>query len=644
MRWPKVAIMVGGVVLGAGFLYGPVSSALASRQGPVAGSDGPASLSVTITSLPPWAFADVTVTGPEFYFRYVPRSVTLWGVRPGTYVVHAGPVRVRSGEQYPVTPEVSVLLQAGGHSVVQVSYADTVPSTTKVPAASTVTGLSGSPAGPATLTLSSLPGGGLAVGDVLAIGVTTATPDGFLGKVTAFSHTGTGYSVSTVPATLEEAMPDGVIDPSWTEPSQDEPVDGSGLSCGAGASLSVTDQPSLIPGFDFAAQWGTSVSSMTFEASGTLTQQLQAAVDGAASCQIDDQRLSETTFLPITIDIGIPVTFVPFLEWDLSADVSTQASLTEGATLTDTVTAGVEYANGQLTPVSNFTHEFTPQVPAPDLQADLSASIGPKFGLLLYGVAGPEVNLDGSLALDVAPGGSPAWTLTGGLDAGGGLTVPTLDFDESDPSIISYSADLDTAPPVITATPLGAGTVGTSYNQTLTASDGTPPYTWSVSSGALPPGLSLDSTTGAISGTPSQSGSFSFTTQVTDSSDSILNPSGQTTTASESITVGGGPPVPEITSATTYTQGQLVYFDIHYTDPGNDAEGFGFVGVNGSGWAEENHPFTSPSYGIVGPDSIAYPFNEECGTAQQYDSYVQAWIYDTAGERSTPVVIHLVCS
>lgn len=51
-----------------------------------------------------------------------------------------------------------------------------------------------------------------------------------------------------------------------------------------------------------------------------------------------------------------------------------------------------------------------------------------------------------------------------------------------------------------------------------------------------------------------------------------------------------------------------------------------------------------PSYGIVGSDSIAYPFNEGCGTAQQYDSYVEAWIYDTAGDRSAPVVIHLVCT
>jgi serine/threonine protein kinase len=104
------------------------------------------------------------------------------------------------------------------------------------------------------------------------------------------------------------------------------------------------------------------------------------------------------------------------------------------------------------------------------------------------------------------------------------------------------------------------------------------------------------------------------------------------------------PQVPQISSVATYQSGVLVYFDIHYTDPGNDAEGFGFVGVNGAGWAEENHPFTSPSYGIVGTDSISYPFNLACGSSQQYDSWVKAWIYDTAGTRSKPVVIHLVCT
>jgi hypothetical protein len=102
--------------------------------------------------------------------------------------------------------------------------------------------------------------------------------------------------------------------------------------------------------------------------------------------------------------------------------------------------------------------------------------------------------------------------------------------------------------------------------------------------------------------------------------------------------------VPQITSVQTYTSGVLVYFSIHYADPGHDAEGFGFVGVNGAGWAEEQHPFSSPSYGIVGTGSIAYPFNLGCGTAQARQSYVEAWIYDTAGVRSQSVIIQLVCT
>jgi len=44
------------------------------------------------------------------------------------------------------------------------------------------------------------------------------------------------------------------------------------------------------------------------------------------------------------------------------------------------------------------------------------------------------------------------------------------------------------------------------------------------------------------------------------------------------------------------------------------------------------------------PLSIAYPFNSGCGTPQQISSYVEVWIYDTAGAQSDPVTLHLVCS
>jgi len=69
----------------------------------------------------------------------------------------------------------------------------------------------------------------------------------------------------------------------------------------------------------------------------------------------------------------------------------------------------------------------------------------------------------------------------------------------------------------LATTALPAGTVGTDYSATLSATGGTTPYTWAVTSGALPRGLHLDKTTGVISGKPKQASTATFTITVTDS-------------------------------------------------------------------------------------------------------------------------------
>ncbi|HVG23887.1 MAG TPA: ice-binding family protein [Thermoanaerobaculia bacterium] len=72
--------------------------------------------------------------------------------------------------------------------------------------------------------------------------------------------------------------------------------------------------------------------------------------------------------------------------------------------------------------------------------------------------------------------------------------------------------------PIITVNPatLPNGTVGTAYNQAVTASGGTAPYAYSVSSGALPTGLILNPATGVISGTPTTAAIFNFTITAAD--------------------------------------------------------------------------------------------------------------------------------
>jgi hypothetical protein len=103
----------------------------------------------------------------------------------------------------------------------------------------------------------------------------------------------------------------------------------------------------------------------------------------------------------------------------------------------------------------------------------------------------------------------------------------------------------------------------------------------------------------------------------------------------------------------TFREGILVFFRVFFTDPNNDAKGFGF---RGSRWAEETHPFSSPSYGRMaarrsGADpkfydsiTIEYPFNHGCGTGSEIESDVEVWIYDSAGLISQSVTVPLACS
>jgi hypothetical protein len=103
------------------------------------------------------------------------------------------------------------------------------------------------------------------------------------------------------------------------------------------------------------------------------------------------------------------------------------------------------------------------------------------------------------------------------------------------------------------------------------------------------------------------------------------------------------PPAPRITGTYTYQQGSRVFFEVSYSDPGHNAAGFGFVGVQGSDTREQDYLFSNPADGIVAGNSIAYPLEQGCGTGQEYTSTVEAWIYNKDGVRSKPVVIHLAC-
>jgi hypothetical protein len=123
-----------------------------------------------------------------------------------------------------------------------------------------------------------------------------------------------------------------------------------------------------------------------------------------------------------------------------------------------------------------------------------------------------------------------------------------------------------TPPPVsITTTSLLTATAGTAYSNALSATGGTLPYTWTLSSGSLPSGITVLSS-GSISGTTSQSGSFTATIEVTDSSSPKL-----TSSKSLTLTVIAAVAITIAPTTATVTSGASTQFTASVTNTSNVA-------------------------------------------------------------------------
>ena len=95
--------------------------------------------------------------------------------------------------------------------------------------------------------------------------------------------------------------------------------------------------------------------------------------------------------------------------------------------------------------------------------------------------------------------------------------------------------------PTITSGAPPAGTVGTPYSFTFTAT-GTAPITWSIVTGAAPTGLTLNPATGVLSGTPTTAGPSGFLVQA-------ANGTAPNATQNVSITIAAAVLLPAVTLA-----------------------------------------------------------------------------------------------
>ena len=311
----------------------------------------------------------------------------------------------------------------------------------------------------------------LEVGDVITVGVTPATPQGFIGTVLAVRGEGEGaIVVEAEPATLADVVEQGVLAFSTTLSPTDvvstttyyDGIDPLGVPDGLQPSdvshsfypiakkvdllqdsrhkLELDGSLCFSLDVDFSASvhvWRSNELSFVT----TVRETAKIELTGEANLPAFDRTfpLVDYTLTPLTLWVGpVPVVLTPVITVSVTATGSLVASFHTGVEQSLTFSAGLHYRNGgweQVRPQLRPDFSYTPLTFDAGLQA--TAGVRPQLALRLYGLVGPTLAVTVSARADVTPFARPAWRLLCGFDVRAGVEFTVLGYFE-----LSYDAAL----------------------------------------------------------------------------------------------------------------------------------------------------------------------------------------------------------
>jgi hypothetical protein len=402
-------------------------------------------------------------------------------------------------------------------------------------------------------------------GDVIVSGVTDATPNVLLRKVTNVSTGGSEITVETAEATLEDAIEEG-------ESFAEEPLTANDIESFVPLIEGVTlrmpgEGAALGPAAVQAVQSCLSLNSVLFDHDGdSSTKNDQIRINGDAclspifrfgisvswfklrhlvfsaglsesiSLQLDAQfsasfrkeiEIARIRFKPVKVQVGyLPLVFRPVLTVYVGIEGEVSAGITARVTQSAEFTVGLSYHRGQgWAPIKTLSADFDYELPTISAGAGVRVYAGPEFDFFLYGVAGPYANIEGYLDLDLDPLSNPWLSLYGGIQAGVGVKARAFGktlFDYGINPVFDYRELIaqvgGNQPPAIISLTANPATVNTGNTSTITVTTKDPendPLTcsWSASGGTLSATTGCGSVTWAAPGTP---GNYTVSVVVSD--------------------------------------------------------------------------------------------------------------------------------
>jgi uncharacterized protein (TIGR03437 family) len=428
----------------------------------VQGSTGTGTLDIQVTGLPVGTSANVSVTSTNGYATTITASASLQ-VPSGTYSITASPVTAGNASYNAATQTVNVA--PGATANAQVAYDTVIPHTTKTLDQQGIQGLTVSTDGN-TLTLpgASPAAQSLQPGDVLAIGITAATPGGLLRKITSVSQSGSQIVAVTTQATLADAfrqldfkfsapfslqdppaaqaLPPGVTfhrgkrpaglarlaqsptqvtctggEASWVQALSIPIVADDSGSITADGELDICT--SLEFDFNLSAPLFQLPTLNSLLLSATIAGDLHVGVSGEYQGSINTQVpiMPALQSDPIEVDVfGVPVVLTAKATFFVGASGTVNGSFSAGADQTASVTLGLSYSGGQFSPIDTWTHTFTEDPLVLDVSFAAKVYGGVKIDVTVDGGLTPSVSPDAFLQLSVDPSANPWWTLAGGVE------------------------------------------------------------------------------------------------------------------------------------------------------------------------------------------------------------------------------------